>query len=181
MKMHFRSLYRYCYVRFHDFLLSSVLGYLTMNEKLYVAVHKNDLYKARRLLLYGASPAFLPLNQKSILSHLIRNNDPMTDYCIETGLFASILASDSMLYVAVSNNNFPLIRELIQYHDYGGVGQHTEVVSLCLAVKRSYEHIVDYLIEYGHINPNQSVQAGCNHCKANSESTQRYQFPLYRE
>jgi ankyrin repeat protein len=174
-------LYRFFYVRFHDFCLSSVLGYLTLNEKLYVAVQKNDIYRARQLLAYGASPGFLPANQKSTLSRLIRNNHHTTYGCIDKNLFAAVLAGDSMLFTAVSNNNFPLIRELIQYHDYGAAGQHTEVVSLCLAVKHGYEHIVEYLIDYGHINPNECVQAGCNHCKVNSERNQRFQFPLYRK
>ena len=86
-----------------------------------------------------------------------------------------------MLYMAVSNNNFNLIKELINYHDYGEKGQHTEVVSLCLAVKRSYTHIVKYLIDYGHINPDDCVQLGCKHCKTVSNDIQRYQFPLYRK
>ena len=91
-------------------------------------------------------------------------------------LFASILASDSMLYMAVSKNNLPLIQQLISHHNYGQVGQHTEVVSLCLAVKRCYFNIAEYLIEQGKIDPNDSVQLGCKHCKANV-----YQFPLYRK
>ncbi len=80
-----------------------------------------------------------------------------------------------MLYMAVSNNNFHLIKQLINSYNYGQMGHHTEVVSLCLAVKRCYFNIVEYLIDYGNINPNDSVQLGCKHCK-----TQSYQFPLYR-
>ena len=72
------------------------------------------------------------------------------------------------------------MRELIRYHNYGQIGQHTEVVSLCLAVKRCYTNIVECLIDYGHINPNDSVESGCNHCKTRSDEIQRYQFPLYR-
>lgn len=86
-----------------------------------------------------------------------------------------------MLYMAVSNNNFHLIKELIQYHNYGQIGQHTEVVSLCLAVKRCYFNIVEYLIDFGLINPNDSVQNNCKHCKTQTDEMQRFQFPLYRK
>ncbi len=86
-----------------------------------------------------------------------------------------------MLYMAVSNNNFNLVKELINYYNYGQIGQHTEVVSLCLAVKRCYINIAKYLIDYGHINPNDCVQSGCKHCKTYSDESQRYQFPLYRK
>jgi len=82
--------------------------------------------------------------------------------------------------MAVSNNNFNLVKELINYHNYGQIGQHTEVVSLCLAVKRCYFNIVEYLIDYGCINPNDCVQLSCKHCKTDSDEIQRYQFPLYR-
>jgi hypothetical protein len=171
----FRSFYRYCYVHLHDLILSSLFGYLTLNEKLYVAVHKNDLYKVRQLLSQGASPSYIPIDYKSIFTHLIRNKNEIKNYCIETSLFASILANDSMLYMAVSNNNFHLIKQLINYHNYGEIGQHTEVISLCLAVKRCYFNIAEYLIDYGNINPNDCVQLGCKHCKSDT-----YQFPLYR-
>jgi hypothetical protein len=86
-----------------------------------------------------------------------------------------------MLYMAVSNNNFNLVKELITYHNYGQSGQHSEVVSLCLAVKRCYINIVEYLIDYGHINPNDSVELNCKHCKTHLDDIQRYQFPLYRK
>ncbi|CAF1148846.1 unnamed protein product [Rotaria sordida] len=175
----YRSFYRYCYVHLHDLILSSLFGYLTLNEKLYVAIHENDLYKARKLLSHGASPSFLPADYKSIFTHLIKNNNEIQNYYIETSLFSSILANDSMLYMAVSNDNFNLVKELIHYHDYGQIGQHTEVVSLCLAVKRGYSTIVEYLIDYGHINPNDRVQLGCKHCKSDTDDMQRYQFPLY--
>ncbi|UJR31258.1 hypothetical protein I4U23_018758 [Adineta vaga] len=174
-----RSFYRFFYVHLHDLILSSLFGYLTLNEKLYVAIHENDLYKARKLLSHGASPAYIPLDYKTIFSHLIKNNNEIKNYYSETSLFASILASDSMLYMAVSNNNYNLIQELIHYYDYGQIGQHTEVVSLCLAVKRGYLNITEYLIDYGHINPNDSVKLGCKHCKTHSDDTQRYQYPLY--
>jgi ankyrin repeat protein len=157
------------------------LGYLTLNEKLYVAIHENDLYKARQLLSHGASSSYIPIDYKTIFTHLIKNNNEIKNYYIETSLFASILASDSMLYMAVSNNNFNLVKELINYHNYGQIGQHTEVVSLCLAVKHCYMNIVEYLIDYGHINPNDCVQVGCKHCKTQSDDLQRYQFPLYRK
>ncbi|CAF1257453.1 unnamed protein product [Rotaria sordida] len=175
----YRSFYRYCYVHLHDLILSSLFGYLTLNEKLYVAIHENDLYKARKLLSHGASPSFLPADYKSIFTHLIKNNNEIQNYYIETSLFSSILANDSMLYMAVSNDNFNLVKELIHYHNYGQIGQHTEVVSLCLAVKRGYSTIVEYLIDYGHINPNDRVQLGCKHCKSDTDDMQRYQFPLY--
>ncbi|CAF1512928.1 unnamed protein product [Rotaria sp. Silwood1] len=174
-----RSFYRYCYVHLHDLILSSLFGYLTLNEKLYVAIHENDLHKARKLLSHGASPSFLPADYKSIFKHLIKNNNEIQNHYIETSLFSSILANDSMLYMAVSNGNFNLVKELIHYHDYGQIGQHTEVVSLCLAVKRDYINIVQYLIDYGHINPNDCVQSGCKHCKSHTDDIQRYQFPLY--
>ncbi|CAF4052943.1 unnamed protein product [Rotaria sp. Silwood2] len=176
---HYQSFYRYCYVHLHDLILSSLFGYLTLNEKLYVAIHENDLYKARKLLEHGASPSYLPADYKSIFTHLIKNNNAIQNYYIETSLFSSILANDSLLYMAVSNNNFSLVKELIHYHDYGQIGQHTEVVSLCLAVKRGHIHMVEYLIDYGHINPNDCIQVGCKHCKSHTDDVQRYQFPLY--
>ena len=40
--------------------------------------------------------------------------------------------------------------------------------------------MVKYLIDFGHINPNDYVQLGCRHCKSYSDDGQRYQFPLYR-
>ena len=102
--------------------------------------------------------------------------------CIrDRGVLASINACDSMLYMAVSHNNFALIKELVEHHDYGQVGHHTEVVSLCLAVTRGYEQIVEYLVDYAHIDPNDSVQLGCKHCKASAKNLPRYQFPLYRK
>jgi hypothetical protein len=146
-----------------------------------VAIHENDLCKARKLLSQGASPSYIPVDYKSIFSHLIKNNDEIQNHYVETSLFASILANDSMLYMAVSNNNFNLVKELINYHDYGQIGQHTEVVSLCLGVKRCYLNIVEYLIDYGHINPNDCVQLNCKHCKTHSDDMQRYQYPLYRK
>lgn len=177
---HLRSIYRYCYVHFHDLIFSSLFGYLTLNEKLYVAIHENNLYKTRQLLAHGASPSYIPVDYKSFLAHLIRYNREIQNYYIETSLFASILANDSMLYMAVSNNNYPLVKELIRYHNYGQIGQHTEVVSLCLAVKRSYLNIVECLIDNGQINPNDCVQIDCKHCKTYEDDVQRYQFPLYR-
>ena len=175
-----RSFYRYCYVHFHDLIFSSLFGYFTLNEKLYVAIHENNLYKARQLLAHGASPAYIPVDYKSFFTHLLRNNKEIQNYHIETSLFASILANDSMLYMAVSNNNSHLVKELIRYHNYGQIGQHTEVVSLCLAVKRGYVNIVEYLIDFGEINPNDCVQLDCKHCKTHADDIQRYQFPLYR-
>lgn len=161
--------------------MSSLLGYLTLDERLYVAVHENDLRKARQLLSHGATPSYIPLDYRTIVAHLLKENSKSQNYYMETSLIASILASDSMLYMAVSNNNYNLVQELINYHDYGRVGQHTEVVSLCLAVKRRYRKIVECLIDYGHINPNDRVQLGCKHCKAYAEDAQRYQYPLYRQ
>jgi hypothetical protein len=176
-----QTFYRFCYVHLHDLILSSLFGYLTLNEKLYVAVHQNQLYNVRQLLSHGASPSFIPVDYKLIFTHLIRNNHQIKNYYVETRLFASILANDSMLYMAVSNNNFNLIKELITYHDYGQKRQHTEVISLCLAVKRGYFDIVKYLIDYGHIDPNDCVKLSCKHCKTVKNDNQRYQFPLYRK
>ncbi|CAF3088451.1 unnamed protein product [Rotaria socialis] len=175
----FQSFYRYFYVHLHDLIASSLFGYLTLNEKLYVAIHQNNFNKTRELLSRGALPTFLPTNHKSMLSHLTKSNAAIPTYHIDTSLAASIAAHDSMLYMAVANNNFNLVRELIDYHDYGQDEQHTEVVSLCLAVKRDYLNIVGYLIDHGHINPNDRVQSNCKHCKTYSNDTQNYQFPLY--
>jgi hypothetical protein len=180
LKTRIQSIYRYCYAQLHSLIASSLFGYLTLHERLYIAVHENDLYEARQLLTQGASPSFIPVDHKSICSRLVHDSDSMRAYSFETSLSASIQANDSMLYMAVSNNNMPLIKQLVYYHDYGQQGQHTEVVSLCLAVKRSYIHIVEYLIDDAHINPNDSVHVGCQHCKAKSIRTQRYQFPIYR-
>lgn len=171
--------YRFCYVYLHDLILSSIFGCLTLNEKLYVAIHENDIFKARQLLSHGASPSYLPVDNKLIFSHLIRNPNRIKNQYVERNIIESILACDSMLYMAVSNNNCHLIKELIKYHNYGLHGQHTEVVSLCLAVKRGYTNIVEYLIDHGNINPNDCVQAACKHCKTQSNDSQRYQFPLY--
>ncbi|CAF1067535.1 unnamed protein product [Adineta ricciae] len=174
-----QSLYRFCYVHLHDLILSSLFGYLTLNEKLYVAVHENDVYKTRKLLSHGASPDYIPHDHKTFFSHLIKNNNEIKNYYVETSLFASILSSDSMLYMAVSNNNYNLVQTLVNYHDYGQIGKHTEVVSLCLAVKRGYFNIIEYLTDYGHINPNDCVQSNCKHCKTQHNEQQRYQYPLY--
>lgn len=152
-----------------------------MNEKLYVAVHENDIFKARQLLSHGASPSYIPFDNKSIFSHLLKSNNKFKNYYVEQNIIESIMACDSMLYMAVSNNNYRLIKELVKYHDYGLSGQHTEVVSLCLAVKRGYTNIVEYLINHGHINPNDCVESACKHCKTYSNDHQRYQFPLYRK
>ncbi|CAF1286712.1 unnamed protein product [Rotaria magnacalcarata] len=175
----FQSFYRYFYVHLHDLIASSLFGYLTLNEKLYVAIHQNNFNKTRELLSRGALPTFLPANHNSMLSRLTKSNAAIPKYHIDTSLAASIAAHDSMLYMAVANNNFNLVRELIDYHDYGQDEQHTEVVSLCLAVKRDYLNIVGYLIDHGHINPNDRVQSNCKHCKTYSNDTQNYQFPLY--
>lgn len=176
-----QSFYRFCYVHLHDLVLSSLFGYLTLNEKLYVAVHENDVHKTRNLLSRGASPDYIPHDHKTFFSHLIKNNNEIKNYYVETSLFASILASDSMLYMAVSNNNYNLVQALVNYHDYGQIGKHTEAVSLCLAVKRGYFNIIEYLIDYGHINPNDCVQSNCKHCKTQHNEQQRYQYPLYRK
>ncbi|CAF0734641.1 unnamed protein product [Adineta steineri] len=174
-----RIFYRYCYVHLYDIIFSTLFGYLTLNEKLYVAIHENDLFEARKLLSHGASPSYIPIDYTTIFSHIIKNKHELKNYYVEKSLFDSILANDSMLYMAVSNNNFNLVKELIDYHDYGHNGQHTEVVSLCLAVKRCYTNIVEYLIDYGHINPNDCVEPGCKHCKTHSDDIHRYQYPLY--
>jgi ankyrin repeat protein len=165
----------------HLHRILSLFGYLTLNEKLYVAVHQNNLYKARKLLSHGASPSYIPVDYKSICAHLIGNNDGIRNHYIETSLFASISANDSMLYMAVSNNNYDLVKELIKHHNYRQIGHHTGVVSLCLAVKRGYINIVESLIDNGHINPNDSVQLAVDHCKTHSDEIQRYHFPLYRK
>ncbi|CAF1342322.1 unnamed protein product, partial [Didymodactylos carnosus] len=52
-------------------------------------------------------------------------------------------------------------------------------------IKRGYfsrynhDNIVEHLIDYAHINPNDCVQTGCKHCKCGKNLEQKYQFPLY--
>ena len=137
--------------------------------------------KARECLVRGASSTFIPNNPRSIIKYVTRTDPYSRSYSIDRGILASINACDSMLFMAVAHNNFPLIKELVEHHDYGTNGHHTEVVSLCLAVKRGYDQIVEYLVDYAHIDPNDSVRIGCKHCKATDEDSSRYQFPLYRK
>lgn len=157
-----------------------MFGYLTLHEQLYIAVHQNNLNKARQCLVRGGSPNFIPSNPRTIVKNFRRSVSTLNSHPLDHSLLASIDAQDSMLYMAVSHNNFPLIKELVEHHDYGTIGHHTEVVSLCLAVKRGYDQIVEYLVDYAHIDPDDSVQVGCKHCKASAENIQRFQFPLYR-
>lgn len=178
-KQRIENLFRYLYLRFYDLIFAPLFGYLTLNEQLYIAVHQNKLEKARECLARGASPTFIPINPRSILKYFARMKPVSISYSIDPTLLGSINACDSMLFMAVSHNNFPLIRELVEYHNYGQIGHHTEVVSLCLAVKRGYDRIVEYLVDYAHIDPNDSVQLGCKHCKTSSENLPRFQFPLY--
>lgn len=180
-KQRIENLFRYVYLRFYDLIFAPLFGYLTLNEQLYIAVHQNNLEKAREYLVRGASPTFIPTNPRSILKYSIRIKSVSTSYSIDPALLRSINACDSMLFMAVSHNNFPLIKELVKYHNYGQIGHHTEVVSLCFAVKRGYDRIVEYLVDYAHIDPNDSVQLDCKHCKTSSENLPRFQFPLYRE
>lgn len=165
----------------YDLIFSSAFGYLTLNESLYIAVHENNVPKAQKLLSQGASPIFVPRTSDSFIQRLLKSKTQRGSFCIDRTLLASIEAKDSMLYMAVSNNCFSLVKELIDYHNYGGKGQHTEVVSLCLAVKRDYLNIVAHLIDYGNINPNDCVQPDCRHCKSHTNEIQTYKFPLYRK
>ena len=181
MKRKYILIHRFIYRHFHDLVFASLFGYLTLNEKLYVAVHENNVETAKKLLANGAAASFIPWNHQIMIGHLIRNTNQIRNGVIKSSLTNSVLGTESMLYMAVFNNNFTLVNELVQYHNYGAVDQHTEAVSLCLAIKRGYTHIVEYLIDYGHINPNDSVQMNCKHCKALSKSAHRYYFPLYRK
>lgn len=181
LKLTADDIFTFCYKNLHDMFFSTIFGCLTLDEQLYIAVHENNTFKARELLIWGARPCFIPWDAQAMLSHFIRDPRRRQTHLVDTSLINSVLAMDSMLYMAVSNNNFPLVKELTYYHNYGSIDQHSEVVSLCLAVERGELEMTRHLIEYGKINPNQQVQSNCKHCKTSSNDSQRFKFPLYRK
>jgi hypothetical protein len=136
---------------------------------------------ARRWLFWGASPTYVPSDDQATTQRLVEYMHRNGKARYARSLVESVRAGDSMLFMAVSRSNLQMIAALSQYHDYGQPGQHTEVVCLCLAVKYGDEAMVRRLIELAHINPNDRVQIGCNHCKSNASDEQRFQFPLYGE
>ncbi|CAF1586173.1 unnamed protein product [Didymodactylos carnosus] len=130
-----RQFYRYIFAHIHDFIYSTLFGYLTLNERLYVAVHENDIVSVKKLLECGAVPSYQPHDIDDIVNHLskTRLNKRYSNSTTSTNasIYSSIVECDSMLYMAVSNNNLCLIKQLTNYYDFRK-RKHTEAVSLCL-------------------------------------------------